>query len=129
MYRNCNVSALRSWEDPMGVLLSLLIMQPLEEITVKQIEDATVFLRYRIDQIVNSDEDNLDNYIDLFIDKLALYFKENANELSLDEAAEDASSFKLDKHIILFLLKNMRCTGTSRKRHKFFRKKRNILMA
>lgn len=128
MYRNCNVSALRSWEDPMGVLLSLLIMQPLEEITVKQIEDATVSFSNRLDQIMNSDEDQLDDYIDLFVDRLALYFKENSNELSLDGVA-DSSSFKLDRHIVMFLLKNMRYTGVSRKRHKLFRRKRNILMA
>ena len=125
MYRNCNVDALRSWDEPIGVLLSLFLKQPLEEITVKQIMDATVLLRYKFDQIVNSDDEVLDEYIDLFLDKVMLYFHENAGKISYDDTINISS-------LLMFFLRSTKSTKnnkTKHKQHKLFRRKRRVAMA
>lgn len=122
MYQGNNPSAIRSRNEIIKTFLLLLKDTPLEEISIKQIMDATDLSRQTFYQIFNSKEEILEFYLDAVFEKFIAHSSQHTVSSLCDAAKLFFAFFEEYKDILRLIIQNGKSCVVQRKCREYLQK-------
>lgn len=126
MYTGSNPSALRSRNEIVPAFFNLLSDYSFEEITIKQIMDATGLSRQTFYQIFADKEEILEFYLDTLFEKFIAHTKQYEVKNLCDAAKIFFAFFQEYKEIFSLIIKNGKSCVLQRKCREYLQKSQYI---
>lgn len=126
MYAGCNPSALRSRKEIVQAFLSLMQSISIEDITIKQLMDATGLSRQTFYQIFNSKDEILEFYLDTIFNQFIIDSKQHAVKNLCDAAKLFFTFFEDYKDILRIIIQNNKSGIVQRKCREYLQDKQYI---
>lgn len=126
MYTGTNPSAIRSRNEIVPAFFDLLSDYSFEEITVKQIMDATGLSRQTFYQIFSHKEEILEYYLDTLFEEFITHTEQHEVKNLCDAAKLFFAFFKEYKQIFGLIVKNGKSCVLQRKCREYLQKSRYI---